>query len=85
MGLNKSIKTEWSDGNNATIKFEYPPEDSDEELPTAPPTRTIVCTESEFEFEGDNILRSEIEFEETKFIFENDGIDERNGAESRHR
>lgn len=62
------IKSEWFEGNNAIIKNEVPPEDSDEELPTATTRRTIICTESEFEFEGNEILESEIEFEETKLL-----------------
>lgn len=57
---------------NIPIIYEYPPEDSDDDLPPAQKRRAIICTESEFESEG-NELVSEIKVEETQ-IQECDGF-----------
>lgn len=62
-----TIKTEIEDP--VKIELVGPSEDSEDERvqQTLPPWKATICSESEYEFEGEEFLKSEIKIEETQF------------------
>lgn len=66
------MKTEPIEDKDIKIETFGPQEDSDEECKGFSPAQTIIYNENEFEFEGDEILTSEIKIEETQYQDSND-------------